>query len=56
MMYETYSQIAQKKYVCMSACVCVCVCVCSSNQNTFCFLLLSDTIILDCGIKPFSVP
>ena len=58
MMYETYSQIAQKKYVCMSACVCacVCVCVCSSNQNTFCFLLLSDTIILDCGIKPFPVP
>ena len=28
MMYETYSQIAQKKYVCVHACVCVCVCVC----------------------------
>ena len=49
MMYETYSQIAQKK------CVSVCVCVCSSNQSTFCFLLLSDTIIPDWGIKPFPV-
>ena len=30
MMYETYSQIAQKKYVCVRACAraCVCVCVC----------------------------
>ena len=41
-MYETCSQIAQKKYVCVHVCVCVCVCVCTSNQDTFCFLLLSD--------------
>ena len=26
-MYETCSQIAQKKYVCVHVCVCVCVCM-----------------------------
>ena len=46
MMYETYSQIAQKKYVCMSACVCVCVAQ-TRILSAFCCSLTQSFLIAE---------